>query len=80
MQEKEKVFFIPGDVVTLKHDIPNKPTMIVKGKESKMIKYSDKNGVKTSSEFFKGIRCFWFSTAGVLQESVYNTKDLIKIK
>lgn len=80
MEEKEKVFFIPGDIVTLKHDIPNKPTMIVKCKESKMIKNVDEVGGKTSREYFKGIRCFWFSTAGVLQENVFNTKDLIKVK
>lgn len=80
MEEKEKVFFIPGDIVTLKHDIPNKPIMIVKVKESKMIKHVDESGSKTSKEFFKGIRCFWFSDAGVLQEHVFNTKDLIKLK
>ena len=29
----EKVFFQPGDLVTLKQDIPNKPIMIVVKKE-----------------------------------------------
>ena len=26
---EEKVYFMPGEVVTLKQDIPNKPVMIV---------------------------------------------------
>ena len=30
-------------------------------------------------EFFKGIRCRWFTTEGAVQEAVFNTKDLIKI-
>jgi hypothetical protein len=25
----EKIFFSSGDIVTIKHDIPNKPSMIV---------------------------------------------------
>ena len=80
MEEREKVFFIPGDVVTLRHDVPNKPIMIVKDKETKMIKPSKDSEDKISKSFFKGIRCFWFSTAGVLQEEVFNTKDLVKVK
>ena len=31
----EKVFFQPGDLVTLKQDIPNKPIMIVVKKEER---------------------------------------------
>lgn len=80
MEEREKVFFIPGDVVTLRHDVPNKPIMIVKDKETKMIKPAKDSEDKISKSFFKGIRCFWFSTAGVLQEEVFNTKDLVKVK
>ena len=60
----EKVFFMPGDLVTLKQDIPNKPTMLV---------------VKKEDQTLKGIRCRWFTKDGVLQEEVFNTKDLIKL-
>lgn len=38
MIEKEKVFFQPGDTVTLKQDIPNKPKMIVVRKEMNVFK------------------------------------------
>jgi len=68
----EKVFFIPGDLVTIKHDLPNKPTMLVKGKETKTFK--DIEGAH-----FIGIKCFWFTTEGLYQESIYNTKDLSKV-
>lgn len=70
--DKEKVFFTPGDVVIIKHDIDNKPKMLVKGKETKTIRGEE--GVH-----FKGIRCVWFTKNGELQESVFNTKDLVHV-
>lgn len=74
---EEKIYFMPGDVVTLKQNIPNKPTMIVVKKETMSIRY---NGIpNTAEDYFKGIRCRWFTKDGMLQEAIYNTKDLIKI-
>ena len=70
--EDDKIFFKPGDVVTLRQDIPNKPIMIVVRKETAMFK--DQYQVTQ----LKGIRCRWFSKDGVLQETTWNTKDLIK--
>ena len=67
--ETDKVYFVPGDVVTIKHDIPNKPIMLVKGKEQKLIKNAEGN-------HFKGIRCIWFTQTGQIQEAVFSTKDL----
>lgn len=67
----DKVFFMPGDLVTLKQDIPNKPTMLVVKKETYIYKKEDQT--------LKGIRCRWFTKDGVLQEEVFNTKDLIKL-
>ena len=75
MEEDEKVFYKPGEVVTLRQDIPNKPTMIVVRKESSMFRNQDGR----SDNSLKGIRCRWFSREGVIQEAVFNTKDLIKI-
>lgn len=34
---EEKIYFLPGDVVTLRQAIPYKPTMIVVKKETKII-------------------------------------------
>ena len=71
----DKVFFLPGDRVTIKQDIPNKPTMIVVKKKTLTIK--PKDGDK--SEFFQGILCMWFTTSGDYVEHVFSTKDLIKL-
>lgn len=65
-----KNYFLPGDLVTLKKDLPNKPIMIVKGTESRMFKDS-------LARQLVGIRCVWFSKDQVLQTAVFNTKDLI---
>ena len=73
VDEREKVFFLPGELVTIKHDLPMKPVMIVKGKDSKLVKD------ETNKDYFRGIKCFWFSTDLILQEATFNTKDLVKV-
>lgn len=70
---EDKMMFFPGDLVTLRQDIPNKPTMIVVRKESTI--FRDENKANT----LKGIRCRWFTANCELQEAVWNTKDLIKL-
>lgn len=74
---EEKIYFMPGDVVTLKQNIPHKPVMIVVKKETMTIR---SNSIpNTSEDYFKGIRCRWFTTEGLLQEAIFNTKDLLKV-
>lgn len=73
--EDDKIFFMPGDRVTVKQDIPNKPVMIVVKKETNIFK---NQGVETTPSL-KGIKCRWFTTDGLLQEAVWNTKDLTKL-
>ena len=73
MEAKVKQYFLPGDVVTLRQDIPNKPTMLVDKKVKKTIKTESLVG-----EYFQGILCRWFTTTGELQEAIFNTKDLTK--
>lgn len=75
MTDESKIYFLPGDVVTLKQDIPNKPIMMVLKKETMTFRPS-KDEEKT--EYFKGIKCRWFTSDGLLQEAIYNTKDLLK--
>lgn len=70
----DKLFFLPGDVVTIRQDIPNKPTMWVVKKVTKSL-----NTPTLKGDFFQGILCRWFTTSGELQESIFNTKDLIKL-
>lgn len=69
---EEKIYFTAGDIVTLNKDIPNKPVMIVVRKESSMFKHDKETPLR-------GIRCRWFTTSGEIQESIFNTKDLILI-
>lgn len=71
--EDEKIYFLPGDRVTIKQDIPNKPIMIVVKKETNMFKN------QSDAPSLKGIKCRWFTTDGLLQEAVWNTKDLDKL-
>lgn len=71
---EQKVFFLPGDLVTLRQDIPNKPVMIVVKKETMTFK---NNEIK--EDYFKGMRCRWFTTEGQLQEAIFSTKDLQKL-
>lgn len=47
-----KQFFLPGDIVTVRQDIPNKPTMIVVKKVTKTITID-----KRKNDFFQGILC-----------------------
>ena len=52
MINEHKQFFLPGDVVTLRQDLPNKPSMLVVRKVTKTIRTSD-----TKNDFFQGILC-----------------------
>lgn len=71
----DKIYFMPGDVVTLKQNIPNAPIMIVVKKET--LTYKHLPSVSKDS-ILRGIKCRWFSTEGSLQEAIFNTKDLVK--
>ena len=71
---EDKILFMPGDLVTLRQELPNKPVMIVVRKESTIFRDENKNNN------LKGIRCRWFTTNNELQEAVWNTKDLIKVE
>lgn len=72
-QEEEKVFFSPGNIVTLKQDIPYKPKMLVYRVERSIIRNKD------GRDILKGVKCRWFTESGVLQEAVFSTKDLILV-
>lgn len=73
--EESKIYFAPGDLVTLRQDLPNKPVMIVVKKENQTFRLD-----KTSTEsLFKGMRCRWFTSEGFMQEAIFSTKDLVKL-
>ena len=74
----DKIFLNPGEIVTLKQDIPNKPLMIVVRKETSVFKHDNKRQ-SDKKPILIGIRCRWFTTTGELQEATFSTKDLIKV-
>lgn len=69
------MFFFPGDVVTIRQDIANKPVMLVVKKVTKTIRTESLK----REDLFQGILCRWFSSNQELQEGIFNTKDLIKL-
>lgn len=75
---EEKIFLNPGEIVTLKQDIPNKPIMLVIRKETSVFKHDDRR-LNSKKPILIGIKCRWFTTNGELQEAIFSTKDLIKV-
>lgn len=74
--EDSKVYFNPGDIVTVKHSIPNKPVMFVVEKVTRSMFNKDTN---EKDNVFLGIKCRWFDTTGCLQEALFSTKDLLHV-
>lgn len=69
----DKIFFSPGDIVQMKQEIPNKPTMVVTKIERSLIRKENTN------PYLRGVKCRWFTDNGFIQEAVFSTKDLIKL-
>lgn len=76
---EDSVYFNPGQLVMLRQNIPNKPTMIVVKKETSIFKHDNKR-INERRPILIGIRCRWFTTTGELQEAIFSTKDLILVK
>ena len=74
-QNDSKTYFQPGDLLTLRQNLENKPIMIMVEKSTKTFHFNGSNG----QDHFKGIVCRWFTKTGELQEAILNTKDLIKV-
>lgn len=53
MSDETKQYFLPGHVVTLRQDIPNRPTMVVVKKVTKTIRINE----NIKNDFFQGIEC-----------------------
>ena len=70
--EDEKIYFKPGDCVTLRqHKVMHAPVMLVVKRATALFK---------DNPSFKGIKCRWFTDSGLMQEAVFNTKDLQKVE
>ena len=63
---EDKIYFLPGDLVTLNKFLLDAPEiMLVVGKSS------------DSDQLLKGIKCLFFDKMGVPHEYIFSTKDLI---
>lgn len=54
---EQKQFFLPGDMVTLRQDIPNKPIMLVVKKVTNTISLGKKDDIAIKKDYFQGILC-----------------------
>lgn len=78
----ERVFFASGDLVEIKHDMPNKPVMLVQSVDkTTMKKYPMPGEADTEKDkgTLLGVTCIWFTKNLELQKHRFNTKDLVKI-
>ena len=72
----EKIYYNPGELVTVRHDVPNKPVMWIVEKSTRSLYNKD---TQEKENVFLGIKCRWFDTNQNLHEELFNTKDLIKL-
>ena len=71
---KKLTFFHEGELVCLTKDLPHKPTMMVTAVPKTHIP-----GMKEGEKpVLIGIKCLWFTTTGLAQEKLFNSKDLTK--
>lgn len=75
--ELDRVYFAPGDLCKVRHNVDFVPTMWVVEKITRNIKNKETGDMET---MFLGIKCRWFDSVGVLQEAIFSTKDLELIK
>ncbi len=70
----DNVKFNRGDMVVVKHLIPNRPNMIVSD-----IRFKEAliNGVK--KDVIEGVVCFWFTPDYRYEEVMFSSKDLEKV-
>jgi uncharacterized protein YodC (DUF2158 family) len=68
----DKIFFSPGDVVTIKA-LSNAPIMLVA--DIKKARLRDEQGLNK----LLGITCYWFTKDGIYQEQTFSTKDLVRV-
>lgn len=71
-----RVYFAPGDLVKVRHEIENVPVMFVVEKTTRNLRNRETGDIET---MFLGIKCRWFDKNGVLQEATFSTKDLKKV-
>ena len=69
---EDKIYYQPGEVVELRQDVSNKPTMVVKSVDKTTV------GIKVPG--LLGITCMWFNVKHELQTARFSTKDLQRVE
>ena len=70
---EERIYFTPGDAVKCSK-LKNAPEMYVLHK--KELTFKDR---ENKDKILQGIVCRWFTNDGLMQEALFNTKDLQKL-
>lgn len=73
MEDQDKFFYTPGMRVKCAK-LSNAPEMYVLRKKELVFKDGE-----DKAKTLQGIVCRWFTTDGLLQEAVFNTKDISRI-
>lgn len=68
------VYFTPGDEVMVRQALPTKPIMVVREVKKVKIRAEEDKGQ------LLGILCYWFTEHGLIQEFLFNSKDLLHLK
>ena len=71
----DRIYFSPGDLVRVRHDIDFVPTMWVIEKTNRNVK----NANGDLEPIFLGIKCRWFDKNSCLREAIFSTKDLLHV-
>lgn len=71
LPRQDKVYFIAGDIVELKHDIENRPRMVITSVDKTTLRDNDKSALL-------GVTCMWFSVDQKIQKERFSTKDIRK--
>jgi len=67
----DRTYFVPGDLVAVKHTMENKPEMLVQS--------VDKQAIRNERGILLGVTCIWFDNNKCINKHRFNTKDLIKL-
>jgi hypothetical protein len=70
------IYFHEGDKVQIKHDLNNKPEMLVKKVQKARVGRDEE---EESKSVLLGVTCFWFTDTLLYQQQTFNSKDLEKL-
>lgn len=72
LKMNDRVFFNPGDLVTLKKDVDSKPSKMLVSTVDKIRRGSQ----EVDKDRLLGITCVWFTSGGEVQKFRFDSKDL----